>query len=168
MTEIMTKTTEDLVMRLLNAVRGKRVFLCGNGGSAANAMHIANDLVSVGVAAHPLVADVATITAIANDFGYMHIFDRQIQVFGQPGDTLIALSGSGESLNIIRAINKAKAKGMTVFAIVGNFGKKTPKAALLATHAIIGGDNMQEAEEYQIQVGHRLMILLKALNGGKK
>lgn len=125
---------------LTNKVRAaKRVYICGNGGSAANALHIANDLVSVGVRAFALTADVATLTAIANDFGYENVFSRQLKVYGEVGDLLIALSGSGKSPNILRAIETANKIGMTVHKVFG--------APL----------NMQSAEELQIVIGHRVM-----------
>jgi len=100
------------------------VYLCGNGGSAANAIHIANDLVSTGIKAYPLTADIATLTAIANDFDYTDIFSRQLQVFGVSGDLLIALSGSGRSRNILRAIRTAKLQKMKTVAIFGTFKKR--------------------------------------------
>ena len=125
---------------LTNKVRAaKRVYIIGNGGSAANACHIANDLVSVGVRAYSLTANVATLTAIANDYGYEHVFARQLKVYGEVGDLLIALSGSGKSPNILRAIEMADKIGMTVHKVFG--------APL----------NMQSAEELQIVIGHRVM-----------
>lgn len=140
----------------------KRVYLAGNGGSAANAIHIANDLVSVGIKAQALSADVATMTAIANDYGYEVIFDRQLQVFGQEGDLLIALSGSGQSPNILKAIRRAKAKMMITLAIVGAYNNPPPRAAKSAHYCIRKGMTMQAAEEYQIVWGHAMMRQLKA------
>lgn len=133
-------------MELAKAIRkAKRVYLCGNGGSAANAIHIANDLISVGIKAHALTADVATLTAIANDYSYDQIFFRQISVMGEAGDLLILLSGSGKSRNIINAIGAAVVKGMDVYRIFGNER----------------GEDMQAAEEAQIRLGHEAMKWLK-------
>ena len=81
-------------MKLAEAVRNaRRVYLIGNGGSYANAVHVANDLLSVGVRAYTL--DPASLTASANDFGYETVFSRWISVVGEKGDLLVALSGSG-------------------------------------------------------------------------
>lgn len=132
-------------MTLVQQIRqAKRVFLIGNGGSAANAMHIANDLIACGIRAHALTADVSTLTAIANDFGYEFVFSRQLAVFGEKDDLLIALSGSGKSPNILKAIEVAIGMGMRVVKI---FGSDT-------------GKNMQRAEEEQIQIGHQLRAAL--------
>ena len=133
-------------MALIEAVRrAKRVYIIGNGGSAANAMHIANDLVSCGIRAHALTADIATFSAIANDYGYENVFSKQIEVFGEYGDLLIALSGSGKSPNILKAIETAEEIGMAVYPIFGNER----------------GEDMQQAEEAQLKVGHDLMRELK-------
>ena len=120
----------------------RRVYIIGNGGSYANAVHMANDLIACGIKAHTL--DMATLTATANDYGYDQIFSRWLQVFGEPGDLLIALSGSGKSPNILKAIDTAKAIGMTVERVFG-----APKL------------NMQEAEENQVWLGHQVMRELK-------
>lgn len=124
--------------------KAKRVYIIGNGGSAANAMHMANDLFSAGVRAHALTADNAVVTMIANDYGYEHIFSRQIAVYGEPGDLLIALSGSGKSPNILNGIAEAERIGMTVYRIFG------------APHF-----DMQTAEETQIWNGHEAARWLK-------
>ena len=145
-------------MNLAESVKNaSRVFLIGNGGSAANAIHIANDWVACGIDARPLL-DIATITAIANDFGYKYIFSRQIYVVGEKDALLIALSGSGKSANILEGIWAAKKKNMTVWAIVGEIGSP---ASRLAHHVIENGRNMQGAEESQLRIGHEVMRWLK-------
>src|SRR5690349_307963 len=108
---------------------GKRVYLCGNGGSAANAMHIANDLLygvgmgkAQGMRALALTADSTVMTCLANDVGYDTIFSKQLEVQASPGDVLIALSGSGNSPNIVRALEVAKELHMKSFAILGYSG----------------------------------------------
>lgn len=147
-------------MRLAEAIRNARTtYIVGNGGSAANAIHIANDLFSVGVRAHALTADISTITAIANDFDYAVIFERQIATFGERGDLLIALSGSGNSMNILRAILMAQQKGMKTWAIVGEPGGK---AHGLADDCTINGRGMQEAENAQLAICHEAMLWLRA------
>lgn len=131
-------------MDLIDLVReAKRVYLIGNGGSYANAVHICNDLLACGIKA--FVLDPATITASGNDFGYETIYERWINTVGERGDLLIALSGSGRSPNILRAVEAAEGRGMTVWKEFG------------ATKGL----GMQAAEEWQIWVGHELMRQLK-------
>ena len=147
-------------MKLVEAIKkAKRVYLAGNGGSAANCIHVANDLISVGIKARALTADVATLTAIANDFGYDHVFSNQLLVFGEPGDLLIVLSGSGQSRNILNALMTAKTIGMYTFAITRAFGN--PYAREQADSAASMGDDMQAAENYQLIIGHEVMLQLK-------
>jgi Phosphoheptose isomerase len=133
----------------------KQVFLCGNGGSAANATHIANDLISIGVRAHSLTADVATLTAIANDFSYEEVFSRQLEVLADPGDLLVLLSGSGSSPNIVDAAYVGREKGMYVYGLFGKF--KVPRAAQHCDAWLGMGDTMQAAEEYQLEWGHQFL-----------
>lgn len=147
-------------MRLATIIRkAKHVFLVGNGGSFANAMHIANDLLSVGVRAHTM--DPSTLTAYANDYGYDKAFGRWLGTVAEHGDVLIALSGSGNSKNITYACRIAKVHYMTVIGITGSY-EPHPKLAGQAHHVIRRGKNMQEAEDYQIRWGHSIM---KALRG---
>ena len=129
---------------LLQKVRSaKRVFIIGNGGSYANAAHIANDLQACGIAAFTL--DAATLTATANDFGYEQIFERWLKVVAQKDDLLIALSGSGKSPNILAALAWADHIGMATARIFG--------AEL--------GQDMQTAEQHQLIVGHELLRALR-------
>ena len=123
--------------------KAKRVYLVGNGGSYANAIHIANDLLACGIKAYTL--DPSTLTATANDHGYEFIFSRWLFVIGEPGDLLIALSGSGKSPNILLAIEEAERIGMDIHR---EFGAEK-------------GLDMQTAEERQIVLGHELMRELK-------
>lgn len=120
------------------------MYIIGNGGSYANAMHICNDLLSAGKPAFTL--DPSTLTAFSNDHGYEHAFARWINIVGEHGDALIALSGSGKSPNILEAVIAAELNGMTVIREYG---------------AMLGMD-MQEAEEYQLKLGHKLWRNLKA------
>ena len=122
--------------------RASRVYIIGNGGSYANAMHMQNDLLSCGVKAFTL--DPATLTAFANDHGYYQAFSRWIKTVGEKTDLLIALSGSGKSPNILLAIEEAERIGMEVERVFG-----APKF------------DMQTAEEHQVWLGHELMRKLK-------
>src|SRR5438105_5920587 len=107
---------------------GRKVLLAGNGGSAADAQHLAGELVSrflydrAPAAALALTTDSSILTAIGNDYGYEHIFERQVRGLGQPGDALIALSTSGRSPNILHAIAAARAAGLTVIGFTGRTG----------------------------------------------
>lgn len=121
------------------------VFVIGNGGSYANAIHIVNDLLSVGIKAHCM--DPATLTAFANDYGYEEAFSRWISIVGKCGDLLIALSGSGKSPNILKAIEVAEKMYMHVWREFG-------------AHQ---GFDMQRAEERQVELGHEVMRNLKGI-----
>lgn len=110
------------------------IFLCGNGGSAANANHIANDLLCVvgtsskkGILVESLCSNAAVITCIANDRGYENIFSDQIKAKGKKNDLLICLSGSGNSENIIQALKIAKKKRIDTFSILGFDGGRCKK-----------------------------------------
>lgn len=129
---------------LIEAVKkAKRVYIIGNGGSYANAMHICNDLLSCRVKAYTL--DPATLAAFANDHEWEQAYARWLSVVGEDGDLLIALSGSGKSKNILNAVKQAKRRGMEVFTLFGNER----------------GEDMQEAEEMQLVMGHAVYKCLK-------
>lgn len=136
-------------MRLADQIlRAKRTYIIGNGGSYANAAHIANDLISCGIKAYTL--DPATLTASANDYGYENSFARWISIVGEPGDLLIALSGSGTSKNIIKALQAAQELGMD---------------SRLVTDYLRTRD-MQQSEEDQIRLGHELLRELRNETSG--
>lgn len=109
---------------------GHKILSCGNGGSASDAMHFSAELLNRFVKERPslpaiaLTADTATITAIANDYDYSQVFAKQISSLGQPGDILLAISTSGNSPNIIAAIDAAHAKNLKVITLTGNDGGK--------------------------------------------
>lgn len=148
------------------AARGQ-VFLCGNGGSAANAIHLANDLIygvgkdsGTGIRVTALSANPAVVTCLGNDLGYDAIFSHQLTVLGAPGDILLALSGSGNSPNIVRALETANGMGLQTFAILGYTGGRA--LALAGTPIHFAVDDMQIAEDLQMIVGHMLMKMLSA------
>jgi D-sedoheptulose 7-phosphate isomerase len=152
-----------LAAELLDCWRaGRHVFICGNGGSAANAIHLANDLLygvsktpGSGLRATALSANSSVLTCLANDKGYDEIFSMQLSVQGSHGDVLIVLSGSGNSPNIIRALDEAKKLGMRSYAIVGYTGGKAKAMADVAIHTAV--DDMQVSEDMQLVVGHMIM-----------
>lgn len=141
---------------------GRQVFLCGNGGSAGNAIHLANDFLygisrqkgnALRVVALP--ANSAVITCLANDQGYEDIFSHQLAVLGKERDVLIALSGSGNSPNIVRALEQAQEMRMKSFAVLGFTGGKAKSLADVPIHFEI--NDMQIAEDMQMVVGHMVM-----------
>jgi len=140
----------------------RQVFFCGNGGSAGNAVHLANDFLygiakktGGGLKVHALSANSAVMTCLANDVGYEFIFSEQIAVQAQSGDLLIALSGSGNSPNIVRAIEQAKAMEVKSYAILGFTGGKCKDLADVPIHFPV--NDMQIAEDMQLIVGHMMM-----------
>jgi len=141
---------------------GRQVFFCGNGGSAGNAIHLANDFVygiarttGGGIRALSLSANSAVITCLANDVGYDKIYSEQLAVQGQKGDVLITLSGSGNSPNILAVLEQAKQMGIASYAVLGYSGGKCKALADVAIHFPV--DDMQIAEDLQLVVGHMLM-----------
>lgn len=159
---------QSLAEELINVWNSKRnLFLCGNGGSAANAMHLATDLIygagcgqQPGLKVHALTSNAAVMTCLANDTSYEEIFSYQLNSLSTPGDVLIVFSGSGNSKNILHVLEKARSLGVTTWAILGFSGGK---AKSLADHAIhFAVDDMQISEDLQMIVGHMLMKALSA------
>jgi len=110
------KRRAEFQTKLLKKIKQANfVYVCGNGGSAANAEHFTNDLFSKGVKAICLNSNVSIMTMIANDFDYSEIYSRQLELYGTENDLLITISCSGTSPNITSAIRVAKQKGMDVF-----------------------------------------------------
>jgi len=154
---------EALANALMRAwAERKQVFIFGNGGSAGNAIHLANDFLygisrqlghALRVAALP--ANSAVLTCLANDEGYDGIFFRQLAVLAEPGDVAIAFSGSGNSPNILRALEYCAEHQIESFAVLGYTGGK---AKTLASHAIhVPVNDMQISEDLQLVVGHLMM-----------
>ena len=140
----------------------RQVFFCGNGGSAGNAVHLANDFLygiakktGGGLKVQALSANSAVMTCLANDVGYESIFSEQLAVQAQAGDLLIALSGSGNSPNIVRVIEQAKAMDVRSYAILGFTGGKCKGLADVPIHFPV--NDMQIAEDMQLIVGHMMM-----------
>jgi D-sedoheptulose 7-phosphate isomerase len=146
----------------------RTVYLCGNGGSAANAIHLANDFLygagvrndAGGLRVEALSANPSVLTCLANDVGYEQIFAEQLKVKASAGDVLIVLSGSGNSENVVRALEVGNAKGMRTFAILGYSGGRCKALAQHPIHFAI--DDMQIAEDLQMIVGHICMKWLHA------
>jgi D-sedoheptulose 7-phosphate isomerase len=154
---------EALADALLESWREKRhVFIFGNGGSAGNAIHLANDFLygiskqlgnALRVTALP--ANSAVLTCLANDEGYEGIFYRQLAVLAQPGDVAIAFSGSGNSPNICSALDWCRKNQVRSFAVLGYQGGRAKELVDIPIHVNI--DDMQISEDLQLVVGHMLM-----------
>jgi D-sedoheptulose 7-phosphate isomerase len=149
-----------IVQSILN---GNKLMLCGNGGSAADAQHLAAEMLirlrpmnnREGVAAITLAQDVSTITACGNDFGYEKLYERMTTSLGREGDCLIAITTSGNSENIILAMRAAKKMGIKVFGFLGSGGGR---ALELCDEAfVVPSDNTGRIQEAHITAGHALM-----------
>jgi len=159
---------EQLGNAMLECWQARRqLFIFGNGGSAGNAIHLANDFMygiskrmGSGIRMHALPANQAMITCLGNDVGYENIFSHQLAVLGQSGDLLIALSGSGNSTNILNALSQAKNQGLTSFAILGFDGGKAKDVCDHPIHVPV--HDMQLAEDSQLIIGHMIMQWLYA------
>jgi D-sedoheptulose 7-phosphate isomerase len=123
---------------LVGSLRGGgKLLICGNGGSAADAQHLATEFVSTFTIDNPrpsipaiaLTTDTSLLTAIANDFGAEGVFERQVEALGRKGDVLIAISTSGNSANVIRAAERARDSGLQVVALTGQSGGKLARLA---------------------------------------
>jgi D-sedoheptulose 7-phosphate isomerase len=141
---------------------GHKILLCGNGGSAADAQHIAAEFVSTlnqsfsrpGLAAIALTTDTSILTASANDFGFAGVFERQTQALGQPGDVVIGLSTSGNSENVLRAVDYGRAHGMRTIGLTGDAVCKLADAAEIVIR--VPSSITQFIQESHIMIGHIL------------
>jgi phosphoheptose isomerase len=157
--EDIAKSVELLVECYRN---GGKVLLCGNGGSAAECQHLAAELVNVlsrdrprpPLAAIALTTDTSALTAIANDFGFAQVFERQVQALGRPGDVLIAISTSGESENVLRAMTCARSTGLATILLTGESGGDGVQHARVAIR--VGSHGAQRVQEVHSVIGHIL------------
>jgi D-sedoheptulose 7-phosphate isomerase len=146
---------------------GRQVFIAGNGGSGGNAIHLANDflyalskMAGSGLRVHALPANPAVLTCLANDEGYETVFALQLAVFARPDDLLIVFSGSGNSPNILTALEAAREIGMRSYAVLAFSGGKAKALTDRPIHVAV--DDMQIAEDVQLIIGHMLMQKLSA------
>ena len=158
---------------LINCYRaGGKVLLCGNGGSAADAQHLAAELISrlrlerPAIPALALTTNTSLLTAIGNDYKYDLVFVRQVEAFGRPGDVLIAISTSGESENVIKAVEFARVEGIQSLALTGNKGGRLAGKVDLAIK--VPSDNVQRIQECHITIGHILCELIESALFGTK
>jgi len=152
------KPVADAAAAILAASRdGGKVLVFGNGGSAADAQHLATDLVGRfqrerrAVAAVPLTADGSLLTAVANDYAFDRVFVRQIEALGTRGDLAFGISTSGRSANVVEALRAARARGLRTIALTGNDGG--PAGALADIHI-----NVPDPSTARVQEAHRTLI----------
>lgn len=159
--EPLSKSIAEAVDAVMGSITGGgKVMACGNGGSAADAQHFAAELVGrfererPGLAAIALTTDTSILTAIGNDYDFASIYSKQVQALGQPGDVLIAISTSGNSANVLAAIEAAHAREMTVVALTGRTGGRL-RALLSDTDVLIAVPHDRTA---RIQEVHLLSL----------
>jgi len=144
--------------------KGGRVLICGNGGSAADAQHIAAELSGrfkkerKALAGIALTVDTSALTAIANDYGFEEIFARQVEALGREGDILIAISTSGNSQNVINAIKRAKEIGLNIITLSGKDGGKMRE--LGSVNIVIPSQDTPRIQEMHIMVGHMICAVV--------
>ncbi|MEC9248170.1 MAG: SIS domain-containing protein [Pseudomonadota bacterium] len=146
--------------------RGGKLILAGNGGSAADAQHVAAELVGrfrndrYALPSIALTTDTSAITAIGNDYGFEEIFSRQIEALGKPGDCFLAISTSGNSQNIIRAVEAAESKGLQVVLLLGKGGGALTNEG--AVSIIIESDVTSYIQECHLIIEHYLCLRLES------
>jgi len=154
---LIKKVGEICVKSLKN---GNKIIICGNGGSAADAQHIAAELSGrfkkerKALAGIALTTDTSALTAIGNDYGFEYIFSRQVEAIGRKDDVLIAISTSGNSKNVIKAIESAREIGMRVITLIGKDGGEMRN--LGDVNIIIPSDNTPRIQEMHIMIGHMI------------
>lgn len=162
--ELLAKPIAEGVNALVGCITGGgKVLACGNGGSASDAQHFAAEFVGrfererPGLAAISLTTDTSIITAIGNDYAFDAIFAKQVQALGAPGDVLIAISTSGNSTNVLAAVQAAHAKEMTIIALTGRGGGKL-REMLLDTdvHICVPHERTARIQEVHILALHCL------------
>ena len=149
---------------------GKKTILAGNGGSAADAQHIAAELVGrygfdrPSIPSLALTTDTSNLTAIGNDYGYDQVFSRQLDGMGQEGDLFIGISTSGNSQNVLNAFEVAKQKKITTVALVGKDGGKMAQMADFAI--VVPSSSTPRIQESHLLIGHIICdIIVKELFG---
>jgi D-sedoheptulose 7-phosphate isomerase len=146
--------------------QGNKIMFAGNGGSAADAQHLAGELVSrfefdrPGLAGMALTTDTSILTAVGNDYGYEQIFERQIYALGRPGDVLIAFSTSGKSKNILRSLQAAKQVGISAVGFVGSSKEHFEANCQLVIS--VPSTSTPRIQECHIKIGHVLCGLIES------
>jgi D-sedoheptulose 7-phosphate isomerase len=157
----------DVTRALVAAYRnGRTMLLFGNGGSAADAQHIAAEFLGrfyierPAVAAHALTVNTSALTAIANDYSFEMVFARQVEALGQPGDVAVGISTSGNAANVVAGLRAARGRGMVTVALTGARGGQ---ARAQADHWVgVPSDDTPRVQESHIMIGHIWSALVEA------
>lgn len=158
------KISEEIAESLKN---GGKILVCGNGGSASDALHFCGEIVGRfqkerrGFPAIALNADVASVTSIANDYGYERIFERSVEAYMKPRDVLIGISTSGDSKNIYRAVMKAKELSGTTVGLLGKTGGKI--VGLADYSVVVPSDVTARIQECHICIIHAVCDLVERM-----
>jgi len=167
--QIVLDNMEPSILEASNIVvealkNGNKILLCGNGGSAADAQHIAAELTGrykterKGLAGIALTTDTSALTAIGNDYGYDRVFDRQVEALANSGDVLIGISTSGNSKNIINALKVAKELGCETIGFSGRDGGEMN--SLCDVNLVVPSDNTPRIQEMHILFGHTICQII--------
>jgi D-sedoheptulose 7-phosphate isomerase len=162
----LAEAIETVARACIKALQGgNKILLAGNGGSAADAQHLAAEFVSrfnfdrPGLAAIALTTDTSALTAIGNDYGFARIFSRQIEALARHGDVFIGLSTSGNSPNVLAALEECRAKGLVTVGLTGLSGGKMPP---LCDHCLrMPSSETPKVQEGHIVVGHIICALVE-------
>jgi len=164
--EDLLNNIEEVAQKCVDLYRtDRKTILAGNGGSAADAQHIAAELVGrygfdrPSIPSLALTTDTSNLTAIGNDYGYDQVFSRQLEGMGQEGDIFIGISTSGNSMNIIKAFESAKKKNITTVALTGCDGGKMAKIADIAL--VVPSDSTPRIQESHILIGHIICDIIE-------
>ncbi len=145
--------------------KGGKLILMGNGGSAADSQHIAAELVGrfkkerQAIPAIALTVDTSSLTALGNDYGFETIFARQVEALGQENDAVVGISTSGNSLNVVRALEKANSLGAETIGLLGNNGGKIKEVANLSI--VVPSNDTARIQEVHITIGHIICELIE-------
>jgi D-sedoheptulose 7-phosphate isomerase len=165
---------EELISNILKAVNivvsslraGKKLLIAGNGGSAADSQHIAAELIGRlnikernPIPAIALTTDTSVLTAISNDFGYEFVFEKQIQALANPGDVFLVISTSGNSINLVNAVNKARSLGIISIGLLGKDGGMLKD--LVDVPIIVKHNNTQRIQESHLLIEHIICELVE-------
>jgi D-sedoheptulose 7-phosphate isomerase len=165
--ESLPEAVAEAAVAVTEALRaGNKVLLCGNGGSAADAQHVAAELAGRlrlergGLPAIALTVNPSVMTALANDYGYDMVFARQVEALGREGDVLVGISTSGRSPNVVKALEAARAVGVVT---VGLTGRDAGPMAELCDHLIaVPTDDTQRVQEIHIAAGHAICEIVES------
>lgn len=163
--EIMQEKLEEASKLVVETLKnGNKILLCGNGGSAADAQHIAAELVGrykterKGLPGIALTTDTSALTAISNDYGYDRVFDRQVEALANKGDLLIGISTSGNSANILSALKVAKDMGCNTLGMCGKNGGKMNEVCDITL--VVPSDDTPRIQEMHILIGHTICQII--------